>query len=507
MIEKPTIFLSSVFGELLGLRGKIHKVITEEYNWNSNAYEYNVEKYLGSSTIVGSQERVDNADLYIGVFFRRPGSSGVEAVPITELEFDRARINKIPIIIFDLKDFSGQRDEELELFLSEIKDPDYGVVVQSCRNDQEILDQLRRFLDFFGSRWEKGEKITPPTFLYEKLKVYKDGITSLTPTDLHVSPCSRKFPIELEIVGNRLSVMRDLYDRRDFYGVVALGSDLWSYFYSDGNLDNPEICALFSEFLHMWAGSCTWLGITSKIYGGVTASRLLKENCQRLGQELLKNQSNSLISHTLYVQARIKENLATGIRLDLFNSKNGEQIKVLERDLIRLSNSSLADLQEAQSFNRLYEIRRERPTKYSYSAYIYEALGDFKSAQLGFKNIIDYYTAQSNECSVLDVSADLGSSMVSRGLKENSVRLIYEGMSKLRHSYEESEKKYFEFPQYIMVGKEYAKRLISTGDSRSAVPLLDGLFIEAKKRKLYQQAETIQTLNRKAKYSLHPATH
>lgn len=136
------------------------------------------------SPISTSSEKVNEADLYIGLFWKSTGSKGIENAPITEIEYLEAQNNRIPIKIFEITTLSLKRELALELLLEEIKEPDTGSVVEYCKNFKDLIKKLKLFLDYFGDLWEKGEegKLKPPMFLYELVKKYKDRLIELEPT-------------------------------------------------------------------------------------------------------------------------------------------------------------------------------------------------------------------------------------------------------------------------------------------------------------------------------------
>lgn len=142
------------------------------------------------------------------------------------------------------------------------------------------------------------------------------------------------------------------------------------------------------------------------------------------------------------------------------------------------------------------------PTFYNYGTYIYQALGDYKKAEDGFNNLIAFYEDSTNEVALLDVLADAGSSKVKRGIRENLPNLQNEGIKQLQISFEKSQIHYFSTAHYIMIGKEYAKRLITIGDLSNAKNLLEGLLYEASTRKLIQQATVIRALYEEVNYFL-----
>jgi hypothetical protein len=189
MKRKPVIFLSSVFVGLKNLRDDIYKIITEEYGWTCSEYQNNEEKWIGSPINVSSS-KVDEADLFIGLFWQRAGSTGIENTPITEIEFYKACNKQIPIKIFEINTPRMRREFTLELFLEDIKDPDTGQIIKFCTNFTDLVESLRRFLDYFGSLWEKGEekKARPQAFLFELIRKYRDSLIDLNPTRISVPP-------------------------------------------------------------------------------------------------------------------------------------------------------------------------------------------------------------------------------------------------------------------------------------------------------------------------------
>jgi hypothetical protein len=495
MSQVPTIFVSSVFDSLLELRSDIYKIITEEYGWNCNAYEHNKEQYAGSA-VDACRSKVDDSDLYIGLFWKKEGSRGIEETPISEMEFYRACNKRIPVRIYDIDPPPGEREKGLEVFLESIKSPDNGVIL-STYDYKDITKNLRRFLDHFGDLWEKGKKLSPPAFLYDTLKKYKENRIRLSPTDIYLPGAVQQKALSEREASYLLQQMFYYYGQKDFYSTVVTGAGLWNYFLTDKNISDRKTAVLFTEFLQVWAGSCTWLGITSPIFGLVAAALLRTEMFRRLDQYPFMYDSNSLISHVYYVDASIKRNQADALRLDLNHIGNREMKLELGKRLKVLEKESVEGYKKSKMYDGLYINKSDPPQYYSYNAYIYEALGDHANAEIGFKNLIRHYNRTSDESALLDVLADYGSTLALRGVEENLPSLRNKGMKMLRDSYERSRQKHFQTPHYIMIGKEYAKRLISTGDLSTAESLLKGLLDEAINRKFFQQAETIQILQDK----------
>jgi hypothetical protein len=296
--------------------------------------------------------------------------------------------------------------------------------------------------------------------------------------------------------------MNKRYRLLDFYGTIASGADLWHFFLSDKNLRNNRSLSLFADFLRMWAGSCTWLGVTSLPYGAVLAARLQREIFQRLGQFGNMFRANSLISHTSYVQARIFQTRIRNIKLSILRAGNKSSKDRLKKELLEIEKKSRKSLKAALFHNELYTVCGDPPPFYNYGAYIHEALGNYESAEAGFKDLTAFYDLSKNEIALLDVLADAGSSKVARAVRANLPELRNEGIKQLQESYEKSRKIYFPTPHFIMIGKEFAKRLITIGDAKNAKTLLKDLFSEAMKRNLLQQATVIRSLQEEAAFLL-----
>lgn len=486
MKKPPTIFISSAFDSLQNTRQKIARIITEEFGWNSNGYESRVEEYVGPPTDA-CRGKVDESDLYIGLFGRIEGTSGFELIPITELEFIQAFNSKKVIKLYDLAYLADDRTENLRLFIEQIKDPDTGLIITYCISEEKLLEELRKFLNYFGDLWfsDKESELALPSFLFEKISNYRHNLSTLIGNELSLSSDIGTKALRLETVGAILDKMRLDFNQKRFYDCVVNASCLWSFFLAPRNLGNDRALRLFADFLQMWAGSCTWLGLTSPLFGSVAAAHMLKEVFQKQNQFVLMNASYGLISHTLYVRSRIKSNIAKRISIE-----KGTFIG----SVLGLRQSAKLDLQNALNYDSLYALRGNQPRGYSYGTYIHEALGEHHKAELGFRDLLRFYDLRGSEISYLDVLADYGSNSVIRGLRVNSKLLISEGMKNLRQAFEKSKSSFFETPHYIMIGKELGKNLLRLGDTSGARLMLDNLYAEAKSRKLFQQAETIQTL-------------
>lgn len=357
MKRPPVIFISSVFEGFEYVRDQIYKIITEEYGWGCNEYRNTSEKWLGSP-VSTSSDKVDEADLYIGLFWKSIGSKGIENIPITEIEYLEAQNNQIPIKIFEINTPSLKRELALELLLEEVKDPDTGSVVECCKNFKDLIKKLKRFLDYFGCLWEKGEegKLKPPSFLYELVKKYKDRLFELEPTQVVIPPVFLKKPLNEDEVLATLRLMHNQYHSSKYYCVIETGAKLWHFFLSDKNIKNNRMLSSFADFLGIWSGSCTWLGMTSFPYGMVTTAKLRKEVFQRLNLLTERSNANSLISHANYVQARILRTQARNIHLSILRTGNkNNNTKLYER--FETERKSKECLKKALLHNDIYRIQ------------------------------------------------------------------------------------------------------------------------------------------------------
>src|SRR5260221_7921453 len=110
-----SVFLSSTFQNLIEERDRITKALTQLYGLHFIGMED-----FGSRTSAPAQvslDRVDDADLYVGVVGNRYGSG------ITEQEYERAKKSGLPRLVYFYKPAAGEF-EPIDESSSRSKDAD-----------------------------------------------------------------------------------------------------------------------------------------------------------------------------------------------------------------------------------------------------------------------------------------------------------------------------------------------------------------------------------------------
>lgn len=140
--QRLRIFVSSKMQELAPEREIIKETLRE---LNIDAWLFEEDAGAQSHPIKQSYEKeIDNADLYIGLFWRDYGEYTIE-------EFNYATGRKIDCLIYQKQlDIEENRDSKLQAFLDKISDVETGLTVQWFQNSKELQEGLKRDV----TRWQ-----------------------------------------------------------------------------------------------------------------------------------------------------------------------------------------------------------------------------------------------------------------------------------------------------------------------------------------------------------------
>ena len=94
------------------------------------------DEYLGE---------VNEADIYIGIFGK------IYSEP-SRREFDTARANNIPVLVFEKQLKDDKRDKELEEFLGEVQNPLSGITADKYSDVVDFREKLKKALSILISR-------------------------------------------------------------------------------------------------------------------------------------------------------------------------------------------------------------------------------------------------------------------------------------------------------------------------------------------------------------------
>jgi tetratricopeptide (TPR) repeat protein len=488
----------------------MYRVITQDFGWKCPAYEFHSEKYVGS-TENGCLKEVDGSDLYIGVFWKRAGSSiPHDNLHITELEYYRARKSRKPMRIYVVGADAESVDANLDHFITTIMEPDNGQCIQFCKDFSELVSKFKKDLDYFGECWVKGETAYwTPSFLTDKILRHLSFLTD-HPELYHLprrGALVASGPVDVGQLRQSISTMQKHYERAEFYKAGAAGSQLLLTFLKAGiSFEKKELLPSWAEFLRMWAGTCTWLNLLNIPYGAVWAARVLRETYEAQEQWPSFNDSASLISHTYYVQACSlydeKLSLSTA-------PKGKKRFQKERREIFRLQmgleEERQKSLKKALAYDKLFLARSTPPDLYLYRAYIYQVMGDYDQAILDFERLAYHRSHAANEINYIDTIADLGGTKVLKAVndkisKSAKSKLLNDGLRLLREAHEKAQSYTAArwLPWYIIVEKEYAKGFLLSGDKETAGILLNRLHRMAMKEGLSQQAGSIRILLEKS---------
>jgi tetratricopeptide (TPR) repeat protein len=508
MNRKPVVFLSSVFRGLKKYREQMYRIITQDFGWECNAYEFHSERYIGSTERACLKE-VDGCDLYVGVFWKSAGSSMPhDNVYITELEYYRARKLRKPMMIYVVEADPEFVEANLALFIATIKEPDSGQIIQFCKNFSDLTSKFKSGLNYFGECWVKGETASwAPSFLMDN--VLKDlGFLTEHPELYHLPRHSLAVTrlVDIAHLQHEIDAMRRHHERSEFYSAGEVGAELLLAFLNAGiSFEKKELLPLWAEFLYMWAGTCTWLNILNMPYDAVWAARMLSEIYEAQAKWPSYYDTASLISHTLYVQscATNDEKLSLGIA-PTGKKRFQEERRAIFSIQIGLEKKRQHTLQKALDYDKLFVARSKPNYPYLYRAYIYQVMGNYDQAILDFERMAAYRrdSYSSNDISYIDILSDLGGTKVLKAINDKVTKttkseLLKDGLHLLREAHEKAQM-YSSSPRrlpfYVIIEKEYAKGLLFSGDKRTAESLLEKLHRIAIKEGLSQQAGSIGIL-------------
>ncbi|HEX8174054.1 MAG TPA: DUF4062 domain-containing protein [Pyrinomonadaceae bacterium] len=505
MKRKPVVFLSSVFRDLKQHRDRIYRIITEEFGWECNAYESHSEEYVGS-TEKACLNKVEACDLFIGVFWKHSGSViPHDNVYITEMEYYRARNLRKPMRMYVVNAGPEDADADLEYFIKSMMEPDNGLCIEFCKDFHELITKLKKGLDYFGDCWEKGDVAHwVPSFLIDK--ILKDRGFLIENSELYRLPRRAQVmagPVDMRHFRRKVELMRSDYERSEFQRAGEIGSELLLDFLNAGiSFEKKELLPLWTDFLRMWAGTCTWLNILNVPYGGVWAARILRETYQAQEHWASFHDSASLLSHVHYVQAcsTKDESLFMGVRPTRRKRFQDERRAIISIQA-GLEEKRQQLLRKALDYDKMFVTRSKPKYLYLYRAYIYQVMGDYEQAISDFERMIYYYQESSDDFSYINTLADFGGTKVLRAIndkvsKSTKSKLIKDGLRSLQKAHERVQM--YSAPQWLpyrlIIEKEYAKGLLLSGDKETAGSLLAGLYQTAVIEGLSQQAGSIGIL-------------
>ncbi len=160
-----------------------------------------------------NQEEVRNSDIYIGIF-------GSEHSEPTIQEFKVAREQRIPVLIY-IKDRPNRtRDQNLEEFIKEIRDPDKGLVTENYLNVIDLSKKLRRDLSNLLSRrfrearrFELQSQVTSTRASLEKPTTMAELAPTIRADISKVIKRGDIFKVSAEFAGSSSNGFLDLYLR------------------------------------------------------------------------------------------------------------------------------------------------------------------------------------------------------------------------------------------------------------------------------------------------------
>jgi len=138
MSDQSLVFLSSTVDDMKEERDAVSEVISILKQKISRCEYFAARSESAKEVCLGEAER---CDIFIGIFKERYGSIPADDNPsgisVTEMEYQKAREKKKPILLFYHQD-SSKRESKLEMFLNKVKNFSKGHYVQKFRNIDEL---------------------------------------------------------------------------------------------------------------------------------------------------------------------------------------------------------------------------------------------------------------------------------------------------------------------------------------------------------------------------------
>lgn len=467
----PVVFLSSVVFGLEVERQAIATLITS-FGWHCDVSGLSEHRIWGSPEDA-CYRRVENADLYIGIFQTRSGSKSYAYESfVTEMEFYRALNARRPMRVYLLLGRDAP-DDDLKHFLNYIK---LEVYVRTCHSQAELIRCVSEDLYEFDGKWKTGQTQTlvPPLHLDQGLRNAGAFEREALGFGLR-APNSRT----RESLGERVLYMENLYARHKFAEASTIGTALLPNFLTL-NLSyktSRELLYLWARFLQTWAKSCIWLGYVIGDYGAIRASLLLKEANRMLEAWHEFDETDGLVANAYYVLAS---------RLQIRKARLGTNT------FFEIGTGAQNALKRALIFDERHAHRTQSPMPHLHRAHVNLELGDYDRAIADFRTMLNY-GSRLNDRSYYDYLTSLGQALVMKGVTQELQTLIQDGCVLLQRA-KACLPAFDDSPFFLIYMKRITKTYIRIGEIDFAKALLDELYPIALQRKLSHQAEGIEAL-------------
>lgn len=305
----PRIFISSVIRGYEEIREEISRRIKDDFGWEVWCSGANDPYTGGSSSLTVCLEKVEWADLYIGIYGKQYGTI-IEppGLSFTELEYQNAVKNRKYIYIYvgnhcrlpdDAFIFEKEDEVRAQCFNELIRDPHIGQYVRSFNPDKLNSlydDKIGHDLEDFGRKWISGKMRKPKPYISQILTDLPKIQNELRGwLQIWESLPSTSF-FEEGAVEEKLKEMDSFYGQKAFCDALQSGHEVLNQLKKVPPLKYKKYRRLWAKFLEKWINTYSEMGNWGT-FGPIPATRGLIQIYQSLGDLLeMYGTANSMAS-------------------------------------------------------------------------------------------------------------------------------------------------------------------------------------------------------------------
>jgi len=270
----PRVFISSIIKGYEGIRDEISRKIVDDFGWEVWCSGVIDPHTGGHPSLSVCLERVEWADLYIGIFGKKYGTLiDPPRLSFTELEYQRAVARRKYTYIYienydplpiDKLVFADEDEVRLQCFIEFVKgDPHIGKYARFFNADKLkslYQDKIRSDLEDFGTKWISNTLKKPSLYI---MKITSD--LQKIQNDLYgliniwkLQPIPGKF--DEKFVRDKLEEMNLLYDQNAFCDTLETGLDVLKQLKKVPPLKYKKYRRVWARFLEKWVNTYAEIG-------------------------------------------------------------------------------------------------------------------------------------------------------------------------------------------------------------------------------------------------------
>lgn len=335
----PRVFISSVTKGYEGFREAISRRIEDDFRWEVWCSGV-IDPHIGGfPPLEVCLERVEWADLYIGIFGKRYGTIlEPPGLSFTELEYQNAAKNRKFIYLY-IEDYSPlpknkliieEKDEvRSQCFIEFVKDPHIGQYVRSFNPDKMkslYKDKIRPDLEVFGKKWVSGKLKRARLYImdilsdWHKIQNELEGWINIW----DIKPSHGR--LDEGLVKDKMREMSSYYDQKSFCDALQAGLIVLNELKRVPPLKYGKQRVLWAKFLEKWVNTYSEMGNWGT-FGPIPATKSLIQIYQSLGDlQEMYGTANSMASLYYskgdYRKALIWSNLSKSIKGPLWRERS-----------------------------------------------------------------------------------------------------------------------------------------------------------------------------------------